>query len=371
MAEREVKRRTCFVMMPFSGYEELKSEVIEPAIAACNLEMVVADHTFTGPVLEWIERELSRAAVCIAEISDKNPNVMYEVGLARVMRKEVILLTKQPDEAPFDVSHMQMIAYQGGSTGLADHRSKLRAALESTVPFRLVGRMLVPTGVRESLSPFVIAACPLSWRVGRGRPGGFSTLISTSSDNYGIRSLIHEFGYIYGTERLPELVDPEDHVDEVVRQPMHMYCIGSPKSNRWTGAVLEAFNKTRAPKFWFVADGRRLRDVEVRLQRDGNPYAPVESSWMQDFGLIIRGPNPFAPGHMAMILAGCRSTGTEAACRAATDARLLKQIQDRGCNLDDFQQPFFAVVLMERFGKEQNYRPNEQTMQVLEAAPCS
>jgi hypothetical protein len=355
-------------MIPYAeDYRPLRHEVIEPAVTECGLECVLADHKFTGPVLERIEGEIARSEVCIAEISDNNANVMYELGLARAMKKEVILLTKHPDDAPFDLRNMQMIPYAAGARGLKAIAVKLREAIIKTIPLGLVGRMLVPSGVRRSKSPFVIAASPLSWRMGLKREGGFKSLISTSSDSYGIRSLIHEFGYIYGTERLPELIDPEDYVDAVVKNVMHLYCIGSPKSNRWTGAVLRELNRQWSPTFTFVPTGEDLRDVRVKLKKDGEDYAPIKSSWEQDFGLIIRGPNPYADDHMVTVLAGCRSTGTEAACRGATDHRLLTLIQNCGCNLDDFEQPFYAIIGMERFGKEKDYRVNEETMGVLEA----
>ncbi len=89
---------------------------------------------------------------------------------------------------------------------------------------------LYEQGAREV--PFVVAVSPLSWREAAKVGGGFKKLRRTCSDHVGIRGLIQAFGLIFGLDRLPDLLNPGDYVDQVVRDTAaNIYCIGSPKAN--------------------------------------------------------------------------------------------------------------------------------------------
>ena len=72
-----------------------------------------ADHSIlTIPVLEKIKRRISDADVLIADISGRNPNVFYELGLADALGKKVILITQDPvAEVPSDIRHLEFIRY--------------------------------------------------------------------------------------------------------------------------------------------------------------------------------------------------------------------------------------------------------------------
>jgi hypothetical protein len=67
--------------------------------------------------------------------------------------------------------------------------------------------------------------------------------------------LIQAFGLVFGLKRLPDLLNPGDYVDAVAREnPVNLYCIGSPKANRWTGIMLEDFFQRWKPKLEYKAD---------------------------------------------------------------------------------------------------------------------
>ena len=44
------------------------------------------------------------AKVIVADCTDRDPNVFYEIGIAHVIGKPVILLSQTPEDVPFDVS---------------------------------------------------------------------------------------------------------------------------------------------------------------------------------------------------------------------------------------------------------------------------
>ena len=74
--------------------------------------------------------------------------------------------------------------------------------------------------------------------------------------------------------------------------------------------------------------------------------------YQRDFGIIIRGQNPYNEKEMLVIMAGRSSLGTEAACRAFTDHKIIDEIRKRlsGLNvsLEDHKQAFWSLVSMNR-----------------------
>lgn len=105
---------SCFVIMPFAnpigGYYEL---IYEPAIKKTGLTPVRADTDIfgTGKIIEQIWDGLKRAKVLVAELTDRNPNVLYELGLAHALHKPVVLISSNEADVPFDVRHVRVIYY--------------------------------------------------------------------------------------------------------------------------------------------------------------------------------------------------------------------------------------------------------------------
>jgi hypothetical protein len=105
---------SCFVMQPFAaplgGYYE---SVFKPAIEQAGLTAVRADADIfgAGKIIDQIWRGIQNASVLIAELTTKNPNVFYELGLAHAIEKPVILVSSNQDDVPFDLRHIRVILY--------------------------------------------------------------------------------------------------------------------------------------------------------------------------------------------------------------------------------------------------------------------
>jgi hypothetical protein len=105
---------TCFVMMPFAdpvgGYYKL---IYEPAIKKAGLTPVRADTDIfgTGKIIDQIWAGLNRAKVLVAELTGRNPNVLYELGLAHALHKPVVLVSSNEPDVPFDIRHVRVIYY--------------------------------------------------------------------------------------------------------------------------------------------------------------------------------------------------------------------------------------------------------------------
>ena len=63
-------------------------------------------------MLDKIRQEIEEADVIIADCTGRNPNVFYELGMAHVLNKPVILITSESIEAaPSDVRAFEFIRY--------------------------------------------------------------------------------------------------------------------------------------------------------------------------------------------------------------------------------------------------------------------
>ena len=105
---------TCFVMMPYGAwYDRYYQEVYIPAIREAGFEPVRADELFgSGSVVEQIWEQIAKARVLLADLTDKNPNVFYELGLAHAARKPVVFSSGHLEDVPFDLRHLRVIVYE-------------------------------------------------------------------------------------------------------------------------------------------------------------------------------------------------------------------------------------------------------------------
>jgi hypothetical protein len=106
---------SCFVIMPFatpigSYYEQL----LEPGIKKAGLNPVRADADIfgTGKIMDQVWRGIKNARVLVAVLTGRNPNVLYELGLAHALDKPVVLISATEQDVPFDLHHIRVIYYE-------------------------------------------------------------------------------------------------------------------------------------------------------------------------------------------------------------------------------------------------------------------
>jgi hypothetical protein len=105
---------SCFVVMPFAGaIGGYFHHVYEPAIKKAGLTAVRADADIfgTGKIIDQIWSGINAAKVLVAELTTKNPNVFYELGLAHALNKPVVLVSSNEEDVPFDLRHIRVIYY--------------------------------------------------------------------------------------------------------------------------------------------------------------------------------------------------------------------------------------------------------------------
>jgi hypothetical protein len=101
-------------MMPFGEwFDRYYQDIYVPAIREAGFEPIRADELFsTGSVVEQIWEQIQKASVLLADLTGRNANVFYELGLAHAARKPVVFTAPQVEDVPFDLRHLRVIIYE-------------------------------------------------------------------------------------------------------------------------------------------------------------------------------------------------------------------------------------------------------------------
>jgi hypothetical protein len=121
----------CFVLMPFNEeIDQVYEDHIKPVVESSGIICQRADNVYsTGLITSDIWEKIVRARFIIADLTGKNPNVFYEVGLAHALGKEVVLLTQSMDHVPFDLKALRCIVYAFTPRGSKELESKLKSTV--------------------------------------------------------------------------------------------------------------------------------------------------------------------------------------------------------------------------------------------------
>lgn len=111
--EKQSARESCFVIMPFGGnFDVYYEKVYVPAIEDAGLEAKRADDLYRpSAIIHDIWNYTKQAKLVLADLSGKNPNVFYELGLAHVLTKPAIMVTESLADVPFDLRSLRVIEY--------------------------------------------------------------------------------------------------------------------------------------------------------------------------------------------------------------------------------------------------------------------
>lgn len=133
--DTEPPKQYVFVAMPFGQNDRQKASFISivdngirPAINDVDLAYLRADtKPHNKDIMCHICLLIQKSRFVVADLTGKNPNVFYEVGMAHAREKQVILIANSKGclPLPFDVRDLKCILY----TSEADLREKLAQSL--------------------------------------------------------------------------------------------------------------------------------------------------------------------------------------------------------------------------------------------------
>lgn len=125
---QDIQEDLVFVLTPFEKREESTYAAVVEALKSWNVRVLRGDEeNVTSNILRHIVSLIAQANIVIANVASRNPNVMYELGIAQSLGKKVILISRSMDEVPFDLKHQRILLY----TTRDDLISKLREGVGS------------------------------------------------------------------------------------------------------------------------------------------------------------------------------------------------------------------------------------------------
>lgn len=114
------KLKSCFIIMPIadmSGYESghflrVYHHVIKPACEIAGFNPVRADDVNSSHMIVVdILKKIVESDLAICDLSGRNPNVLYELGLRQAFNKKTVLIKDNKTENIFDVQGFRHTQY--------------------------------------------------------------------------------------------------------------------------------------------------------------------------------------------------------------------------------------------------------------------
>lgn len=141
MAKEENKN--CFVIMPITdcdGYEKghfahVYDDIIKPAIDKTEFTAVRADEVKETNFIHLdILKKLIDAPIAVCDLSTRNPNVLFELGIRQAFDKPVVLIQEKGTPKIFDIAPLRYLEYSKDMKyhEVLESQRHLQEAIEAT-----------------------------------------------------------------------------------------------------------------------------------------------------------------------------------------------------------------------------------------------
>jgi hypothetical protein len=119
----------CFALLPFQDlFFEVYESAVGPAATSLGLRSLHAGEIFGNrEVVEDIWDSICSARLIVVDVTGRNPNVFYELGICHTLGKECIIITQNKDDVPFDIRHRRYVEYS------PDKLVRLKSILRKTM----------------------------------------------------------------------------------------------------------------------------------------------------------------------------------------------------------------------------------------------
>jgi hypothetical protein len=120
IAEHEnIEPTLASAMMPFDpGFNQV-FDCISLAAQNVNLRCRRADNIWEhAAIIQDVVSLIDRSRIVICDCTGRNPNVFYEAGIAHTLGRDVIIITQNEHDIPFDLRHLRYIRYLNNAQGL-------------------------------------------------------------------------------------------------------------------------------------------------------------------------------------------------------------------------------------------------------------
>lgn len=114
------KKEKCFVIMPISDqgdypkghFQKVYEQIFVPAIKEAGYDAFRVDEdNMCTQIVEKIFKAIQECPMALCDLSNRNPNVLYELGIRQAYDKPVVLVQDDKTERIFDISGINTISY--------------------------------------------------------------------------------------------------------------------------------------------------------------------------------------------------------------------------------------------------------------------
>lgn len=132
------EKKNCFVITPIGGdgsairrhIDGIIQVAIRPVLEP-EYEVIVA-HKISEPgsITKQVIKHIYQDELVITNLTERNPNVMYELAFRHSLGKPVIMIAEKGTNLPSDIIMERTIFYQNDASGVLELREELEKALE-------------------------------------------------------------------------------------------------------------------------------------------------------------------------------------------------------------------------------------------------
>ena len=121
------RKSKVFVLMPFdTDFNDIYSGFLKVALEEAGFEVLRADDMQSQRnILQDVLDGIVNSDLVVADLTNSNPNVYYELGIAHAAKKPVILITQSIDDIPFDLRSYRLIEYDVRFSKIGEAKAKL------------------------------------------------------------------------------------------------------------------------------------------------------------------------------------------------------------------------------------------------------
>jgi len=136
------KNKTCFIISPLGADDSetrrkadgLINSVLKPVLTTAGFKAIAPHEIDTpGSITHQVIQHLLEDELVIANLTELNPNVMYELAVRHAKRLPVICVVERGTKLPFDIATERTIFYDNDMAGVEILKPRISKAIKEAI----------------------------------------------------------------------------------------------------------------------------------------------------------------------------------------------------------------------------------------------